>query len=457
MFDEIIDKEKENIIKSVCDTIKFQSVSLEDEATPGAPFGEECKKVLEYVLDLGNKLGFRTKNIDGYCGYIEFGDGPELVGIIGHLDIVPALEEDGWTSPPFEATIRNGKIFGRGAIDDKGPVISALYAMKSVFDSAKVSKRVRLILGLNEEKATWKCIEHYKKNEEHPTIGFSPDSDFPGIYAEKGILSVQLKHEFEMDNITILDIDCKNNAINVVPKYCAITLKYNSEENRREFKSISDNASKIKIEIENIDKDTIKIISYGNAAHAAHPELGVNAITNLICYLCDDNDKNGSLRKLCKLRIFDAESSEFKDESGFLTSNVAVMEYENGNIIIKINLRVPVKTSLEEIKSKYKKINTIYPDIEISFIGEQDRLYIQKDSYLVKTLVNIFNKRTNTNLDAIAIGGGTYARAFNNFMAYGPSFPGDTDMCHQVDEFIDIDKLILATKIYAEAIYELAK
>ena len=123
------------------------------------PFGKDANDALLYALNLGEKLGFRAKNIDGYCGYIEFGEGPNLLGIIGHLDVVPS--SDGWDTDPFNATIKNGKIFGRGAIDDKGPVIASLYAMKTIKDNLKINSRVRLILGINEEKS-WKCIKHYK-------------------------------------------------------------------------------------------------------------------------------------------------------------------------------------------------------------------------------------------------------------------------------------------------------
>ena len=225
MFDQILEKQKDAMIHSVCELIRFKSVSVEME-NPQMPFGEECKNALEYTLNLAKNLGFRTQNLDGYCGYIEFGEGEEIVGIIGHLDVVPAELEDDWTTPPFEPDIRENKIYGRGAIDDKGPVIASLYAMKAVLDSGKkLNKRIRLILGLNEEKA-WKCIHHYKEiGEEAPTIGFSPDADFPCIYAEKGILSVRLRHPFAIKNKEIVSIDCNNNALNVVPKYCSITLK----------------------------------------------------------------------------------------------------------------------------------------------------------------------------------------------------------------------------------------
>ena len=154
MFKTHLDNNKKNIIKAISDLIEIPSVS-EENSNSQFPFGENCNKALEYTLNLGKNLGFKTKNIDGYCGYIEFGEGAELVGIIGHLDVVPAIETDGWTTPPFKASIRNNKIFGRGAIDDKGPVIASLYAMKAVADTCTVSKRVRLILGLNEEKS-WK-------------------------------------------------------------------------------------------------------------------------------------------------------------------------------------------------------------------------------------------------------------------------------------------------------------
>jgi len=204
---DYIDSKKDEIIQELKNIISFKSIS-EKEDTEGAPFGEECKKVLDYTLELGKRLGFRTKNIDGYCGYIEFGEGEEMVGIIGHLDVVPANFEDGWTSNPFQAEIRDNKMYGRGTIDDKGPVIASLYAMKAVAEKMKINKRVRLILGLNEEK-NWECINYYKQNEEYPTIGFSPDADFPCIYAEKGIITIKLEHNWGIKNAEILEVSTR--------------------------------------------------------------------------------------------------------------------------------------------------------------------------------------------------------------------------------------------------------
>ena len=223
MIEDFIKENRDDIIKNIQELIQIPSV-YKESSNPKYPFGEAVNNALEYALNLGKSMGFRTKNIDGYCGYIEFGGGNELVGIIGHLDVVP--EGENWTYPPFSGTVSNECIFGRGAIDDKGPVISSLYAMKYVMDNCKVNKRVRLILGLNEEN-DWKCIEYYKANEEIPSIGFSPDADFPCIYAEKTVLTQELKtdiSQFEDKNIKIKNIDCNNNAVNVVPKICSVVL-----------------------------------------------------------------------------------------------------------------------------------------------------------------------------------------------------------------------------------------
>lgn len=460
MFDKFIEQQKNNMINSLCELIRFKSISFETE-NPNMPFGEECKKALEYTLNLAKELGFQSKNLNDYCGYIEFGEGKDLVGIIGHLDVVPANFEDGWKSQPFDCEIRDGKIYGRGAIDDKGPVIASLYAMKAVLDSGiKLNKRVRLILGLNEEKS-WKCIHHYIKiGEEIPTIGFSPDADFPCIYAEKGILSIRLRHPFSIKNVEILDINCNHNALNVVPKYCSITLKYNSDSNQISFKNTE------KITIKPLNSDTLTITSHGVSAHAAHPDLGENAITNLVKYLIShlkDNLNGNFLSNLYEMGIFEITSPQFlssqtlQDESGILTSNVGSLSYENNLLEIGLNLRIPVNTPLSEIKAKYESLCEIFPDIQIQFTAEQAPLYVPKDSNLVSTLTKIFHQKTGLTVAPIAIGGGTYARAFPNCVAFGANMPGQKDMCHQVDEFISIDNLLLSSKIYAEAIYALAK
>ena len=464
MFDEYIDNLKNDIVRETCNLINIPSVSIETQ-NPDMPFGEGAKKTLDYALDLGNRLGFRTKNIDNYCGYIEFGEGENLLGIIGHLDVVPS--GDGWDTPPFSSTIKDGKIFARGAIDDKGPVVASLYAMKAIKDNIKINSRVRLILGINEEK-DWKCIKHYKEKEELPTIGFSPDADFPCIYAEKGIATVYLKDDFTKYKdypIKISNIDCNNNAINVVPKICNVTLDIDSSKI-----NLSEVTNFIKNKINDFDisysiqGNSIILQSSGVQAHAAHPDLGKNAISYMIVFLnklFNHFGLNINLFEFFDRYInteFNGESLDinFEDESEKLTLNVGHLKFYENYLQIGINLRIPVNTPIDTVTNLID-LKCAEFSLKTYVAGRQNPLYVSKDTYLVKTLCNIFNKKTNLNLEPIAIGGGTYARAFDNCISFGANFPGDTDMCHQANEFVDIEKLILASKIYTEAIYELTK
>ena len=465
MLENYIDTLKDEIVEKTQKLIQIPSV-YSKSSDPSKPFGENVNKALKYILNLGKELGFKTKNIDGYCGYIEFGEGEELLGIIGHLDVVP--EGEGWTFPPFSGTISDNKIFGRGAIDDKGPVISSLYAMKAVMEKAKVNKRVRLILGLNEEN-DWDCIEHYKKTQESPTIGFSPDADFPCIYAEKSIMNcfVSMKYQSSNSCINIKEINCNNNALNVVPKFCSITLSIDDKKILMcEFiDSIKNIISEYNFEIDvyKISDQEIKLTSHGVQAHAAHPDLGINAISRLIIVV------NHLFKQYnTTIEVFDFFSKylnlehngkslgiDFEDESGKLTLNVGRLTLENSILEIGMNLRVPIHTSTTSIKEAFLKYCKLYPNINFNDKDFMPSLYISKDDVLIKTLCKIFNETTNSNVEPIAIGGATYARAFKNCVSFGPNFPGCKDMCHQTDEFIDIDNLILSCKIYAKAILQL--
>lgn len=468
MFKKYINKEE--MIKNLQNLIQIPSI-YENSSNQEEPFGKNTVKALNYILDLGNKLGFRTKNIDNYCGYIEFGSGKELIGIIGHLDVVP--EGENWTHPPFEGTIADNKIYGRGAIDDKGPAIASLYAMKAVMDycnsnSITLNKRVRLILGLNEEN-DWKCIEYYKKHEEAPSIGFSPDADFPCIYAEKGLISPFITMDYSNylnEDIVLTNIDCNNNALNVVPKYCSCTLSVKNNIKIDDIKIFIQNLKSeynFDIETEIINDNELKIISHGVQAHAAHPDLGINAISRLIIVL-DELFKNYNIvipifDLFTKYIGFDFNGNKLNinipDESGELTLNVGQFNFENNNLKIGFNLRVPINTKFELIEDKFSSICKEFDNIYCNFTGKKDPLHVSKDSYLVKTLCEIYNEATNSNTEPIAIGGATYARAFDNIVSFGANLPGQKDMCHQTDEFISIDNLMLACDIYTRTIYEL--
>lgn len=468
MFKNYINKN--DLLSNLKELIKIPSV-FEESTNSKEPFGKNTVKALNFILDLGKKLGFRTKNIDGYCGYIEFGNGPELIGIVGHLDVVP--EGENWSYPPFGAEIVNDKIYGRGSIDDKGPVMASLYAMKAVMDycnknSINLNKRVRLILGLNEER-DWECIEYYKKHEEIPSIGFSPDSDFPCIYAEKGLISPFLIMDYsnyKNKDIVLSNIDCNDNPLNVVPKYCSCNIKVKDNIQINDIDKLIQNlVSKYNFDIftKKISNNEIQIISNGIQSHAAHPDSGINAISRLIIVL-DEIFKNYDM----VIPIFDLFTKyigldfngqklniNIPDESGQLTLNVGNFYFKDDDLKIGFNLRVPVYTKFELIENNFSSICKDFENVYCEFTGIKNPLYVPKDSYLVRTLCEIYNDYTNSNVEPIAIGGATYARAFDNFVSFGANLPGQKDMCHQTDEFISIDNLMVACEIYCYAIYKL--
>ncbi|MDP2842815.1 MAG: Sapep family Mn(2+)-dependent dipeptidase, partial [Acetobacterium sp.] len=212
---------------------------------PGAPLGIGINAAINYVLNLGESFGFKTKNCDGYCGYIEMGQGQEMIGILTHVDTVPV--GDGWSVNPFDLTIDGDKAYGRGTIDNKGPTLVALYAMKALADSGVIlNKRVRLIIGGDEEGEQWHCMNRYKATEEAPTYAFSPDSGYPAIFAEKGILNVCIKKNLE-PAIHSLGF-FSGNQINTVPDYAKAI--------------VSDAVYE----------------STGKPAHASQPREGINAM-----------------------------------------------------------------------------------------------------------------------------------------------------------------------------------
>jgi len=453
-----IDKMKDGIVNSTCEIINIPSVF---NGNDGTPFGIHTVEALNYMLDLGKSFGFRTKNIDDKCGYIEFGEGDKLLGIIAHLDVVPA--ENDWTYSPFNAKIDNGNIYGRGAVDDKGPAIAILYSMKAVADNYTLDKRVRLILGLNEEN-DWKCIERYKETEEFPDVAFSPDANFPCIYAEKTIESLYLKQKYiKNPTIYIEDISTNNNAINVVPKYCSVTLGYDNSKITNIKNTVTNiiNKYKYNINIEEIDNSHIKLISLGTASHAAHPEIGNNALSKMLIILNDlFNEYNIHLNILDYFVKYIGDDYtgkglgiDFKDESGILTLNTAQFILENNCLSIGFNLRIPVTYDYNNIEKEFNKYCN--NNLEVAVTRIQAPLYYNKTHPLVQKLCNIFNDYNYSDLEPIAIGGGTYARAFNNCISFGPQMPNENDMCHQTDEYISIENLIFCTKVYAAAILEL--
>lgn len=458
-LNEKIDSLKEGLISETQDLLRIKSVLSEEK--PGMPFGEGIDKALRHALALGEKLGFTSKYIDGYVGYIEWGKGKEMVGVLGHLDVVP--EGDGWLYPPYGAEIHDGKIYARGSLDDKGPVMAALYAMYALKEAGYVpNKRIRIILGTNEETGS-ADMEYYKEHEEQPTIGFTPDADFPVIFGEKGLTVFNLVKKLE-SGIEPIKYIKGGQRPNMVPDYCELALKIQDTNvyTKKIDNFIAENNANIKYENQN---DTLIVKSYGVSAHGSTPELGKNAIMQALILLDYMNILKGDIKDCVEFLVknigmqYNGEGFGIKlhdEDSGYLTFNVGTIEAEGDKVSLGLNLRYPVTFKLEQMMDPMEEKIKPY-GFKIEDFSHQEPLYFPKDHKLIKTLLDVYEKHTGDKAEPIAIGGGTYAKEMPNMVAFGPIFPGKPDLDHQANEYIEIEDLMKMTNIYASAIMELSK
>lgn len=444
-FLQYVNKNQDSLIKDLIKLLQIDTVLVEQPQNLEAPFGDGLRAALDYVLKLGESMGFKTKNIDNIAGHIEFGDGEEIIGILCHLDVVPT--GDGWTYPPFSGTVIGDKLYARGALDDKGPLMSALYAMKIVKDlNLKLNKRVRLIVGTDEE-SNWRGIKRYLEVEKMPDLGFSPDANFPIIYGEKGIMSIDVLSKEKDEALISLEA---GDRYNVVPEKAVakINTKLEGFENY-----LKEHQLKGKLE-----GNVIEVI--GKRAHAMEPRNGVNALVHL-CHYLSKYHQNGLVnfigKNLTDSRFKDMGLNFTDEEMGDLTVNVAVAKIDSNQGKLGLNLRYPINWNKEAFISKFTKAAEEF-NLEVKIIKDENPHYVDKNSDLVKTLHEAYIKYTDDrNTPLQTIGGGTYARALKNAVAFGMLMPGRPDVVHEIDEYIIISDMLISTAIFADAIYELGK
>lgn len=415
-------QEINGIIKDISHIIKFDSSQA--AAKPNAPFGQGARNSLDYFLNLASSFGFEVKDYEGYAGEVVFGEGEEFA-VLAHLDVVPA--GSGWTHEPFggEIDLENKKIWGRGAMDDKGPAIIALYALNALKDEGfHPSKKIKLIVGCNEENG-WECIEYYKAHAHMPDCGISPDADFPVIYAEKGILHLKLKFDADGDFSSL----CGGERANMVCDRCEVVAP----------------ADEKKLKTLNLKSENGKIVSIGKSAHGSTPEEGVNAIPPILEYLGLNGVKN-QLFKDC----FDLKN--LKDETGALTFSPNVIKGAKGCVFVTCDIRYPATFTQETVLKAVKSAG-----VEYEILHAQAPLYNDKDCFLIKTLCEVYNEVTGKNTRPIAIGGGTYARALKCGAAFGPEEAGEENTIHQANEYITFEKIEKCFKIYTLALRRLTK
>ncbi|CAG5363271.1 ArcT [Streptococcus pneumoniae] len=439
---DITNQVKDEFLISLKTLISYPSVLNEGEN--GTPFGQAIQDVLEKTLEICRDIGFTTYlDPKGYYGYAEIGQGAELLAILCHLDVVPSGDEADWQTPPFEATIKDGWVFGRGVQDDKGPSLAALYAVKSLLDQGiQFKKRVRFIFGTDEE-TLWRCMARYNTIEEQASMGFAPDSSFPLTYAEKGLLQVKL-HGPGSDQLE-LEV---GGAFNVVPG------KANYQGPL--YEQVCNDLKEAGYDSKSTEQ-TVTVL--GVPKHAKDASQGINAVIRLatilaplqehpaLSFLATQAGQDGTGRQ-----IF----GDIADEpSGHLSFNVAGLMINHERSEIRIDIRTPVLADKEELVELLTRCAQNY-QLRYEEFDYLAPLYVAKDSKLVSTLMQIYQEKTGDNSPAISSGGATFARTMPNCVAFGALFPGAKQTEHQANECAVLEDLYRAMDIYAEAVYRLA-
>ena len=439
---DIPNQVKDEFLTSLKTLISYPSVLNEGEN--GTPFGQAIQDVLEKTLEICRGLGFTTYlDPKGYYGYAEIGQGAELLAVLCHLDVVPSGDEADWQTPPFEATIKDGWIFGRGVQDDKGPSMAALYAVKALLDSGVTfKKRVRFIFGTDEE-TLWRCMGRYNELEETATLGFAPDSSFPLTYAEKGLLQVKL-HGPGSDQ---LELEA-GAAFNVVPGKAS----YQGELLEQVVAGLQ--AASFDYE-QNYQQVTV----LGLPKHAKDAAEGINAIVRLATVL-QPLQAHPALAFIAEAVGEDATGGrlfgDISDEpSGRLSFNIAGLTLNSEKSEIRIDIRIPVLADKDQLVAKLAEIAGRY-QLNYEEFDYLAPLYVPKDSELVSTLMAIYQEKTGDTSLAMSSGGATFARTMPNCVAFGALFPGAEQTEHQANERASLDDLYRAMDIYAETIYRLA-
>ena len=457
---------RDEMAKALSDLIRIPSVS-QGQGTAGAPFGEGCRRALDEVFSLARRLGFeKLYDDDGYAGHVEMGQGEECIGVLTHVDVVPA--GDGWTVEPFSGLIRDNCVYGRGSTDNKNAVIAGLYAMRALREENPVFyRRVRLVIGCDEERGM-ECMDHYEKSGLMPDYGFAPDAQYPLINMEKGILSIWVKKECTRqgkDGIRVLSFK-GGTAMNVVPSQAEMVLECGSED----LATLIGLRTQEFCEKEHMaltpaaQGSRVTILSQGRSAHASTPQLGTNAIAQLLAFLCTLPLAMGDTERLLLAAFqkigFQTNGENLQllaqDDSGNLTMSLDKIDADQEHVSFGCDVRYPVTMEYQYIVERFQRgfaSHGCHTEITHQANGHK----VDAHHPLVQKLLKVYQEQTGNEAYCMAIGGGTYARKMpNRAVAFGMRFAGTPERAHTPDERMDIDELVKNTQIIAHALYELA-
>lgn len=446
-IEELLKSYQDEMVETLQKWVRIPSVKSEE--APGAPFGAENKLALDTAMADCECMGFVTKNFDGYAGHAEMGEGDDYdaLAVLAHLDVVPV--GDGWTKDPFGGEVCEGKIYGRGTSDDKGPAVAALFAMRAVKEAGiPLKRKVRLILGCDEECGS-SDMAYYKAHTTMPRCGFSPDAEYPVINIEKG--GCHLLIAGKQEGLKVLEMNVGERA-NVVPGFAAALVE-GGEELVQKVNAMNW-PYPVTAKAEN---GAVRLETVGITGHAAMPEHGRNAIGQMLLVLKDLGAK-GIVETLADKIGMTCYAEHLgiamEDQvSGKLTCSLDIIRTEGDEISAIMDIRYPVLFNLD---AAFTLLRSSLPQCRVEDTGSRKPHFVSEDTELVQELLNAYHEVTGLEKKAFAIGGGTYAQSMEEGVAFGAMFPGEEEMAHQADEYMSLQSLFESARIFAHAIVRLA-
>ncbi len=412
MFNKFLEQ-KEMFLTDLKEFLKIPTVSSDKKALDLS---------VDFLVDLGRKFGLKAEyHFDKEVVTIEYGEGEEIFGLLAHIDVVPVVREE-WRYEPFDLTLEDGVLYGRGVVDDKSPIMMMLYILK-IFkeNNIKTKRKIQLILGTQEE-VYWSDMIKYVESNKLPNFGFTPDGSFPIQNAEKGYMDVKLI--FDRGNIEEIKGGVASNSI---PSdfYCKI--------------------------------DGQEYIATGKTVHSSRPYEGVNAIYEGIKQIDTDNKVFEFIEK----KLFDyygkglgiyEENYVNDDILNLTTLALTLINKVDDKVELVINFRTAKDKTRENIINRFEELQKEY---DFTYIIEDymKPVYVDKNCKFVNIMKDVYEENTKTEVSFSLATCATYAKAMNNFVSFGPLFPTSKYSLHESNEEFVLEELLLAQKIYFDTIF----
>lgn len=464
ILEQWVMRHQDEMVETLKEFVRIPSVSRRDlgDMNIHAPFGPDCRKMLDFALRKGEAFGFRTEDHDGYCGSVLYGDAADEIGFVAHLDVVP--EGGGWIYAPYEPVEKDGFLIGRGTADNKSAAVSGLFLMRFLRDMGiPMKKTFRLMLGCSEETGMQDYSHYVKNGGKVPAFGIVSDAGFPVCYAEKGGWNAELYVKKGADLVSFE----AGNVRNAIPDLAIMTIRHPGLS----FEAVSELLKPYeKLDVIELPDGLIEIRCHGMGGHAASPDGTDNAAVSLSKYLTE----SGLTEKL-DLSALPYIAATFTDAfgtgmgfacedemSGRLTSNLGVVRTEGDELHLSLDIRFPVTCDIGILTENFRK-RTEADGVRLCDVDIEKAFYIDPADEKVQILQAMYKEVTGEESEPYTMGGGTYSRVIPNAITFGPGLKTDPadflpeghGSAHGPDEVLNIEGWLKAFRIYALALLKL--